>query len=320
MKILICGAGIQGQYLSAHLQQNGAEVSLLARGQKVKMLQEKGIRYQVYPNEEIHEVHVSIVTEVTKDYDIIFVIMQKQQAMAFSQELGFQRGNATVVFLGNNGTNIADYETSIPTECILLGFLLIGGCHKETCMQVVADEQLGITLGAHTDEGKSQLNQVIRVLEKYNMVVDVPSDIDAWLKSHLALVLPLVGAVYGADTDNYRLSKTPALLKLTAKGLKEAYKVVRKCGYPFLPRRLAIIAKLPERLLVRMLRTRLAATVSDISLAGHARAARSEMQHLAKEFQHLVDESGLGTPSYDRLIEFLDSETPVIDEGAETLS
>ena len=151
------------------------------------------------------------------------------------------------------------------------------------------------------------------------MRVDVPSDIDTWLKSHLALILPLAGGIYGAGIDNYKLAKTPALLKLTAKGLKETYKVIRKANYPFLPRRLGLISKLPERLLVRLLMRRMATESSEIAMAGHTGAARTGMRHLASEFQHLIEQSGVHTPNYDKLMQFMDPTTPVVEEGAETL-
>lgn len=320
MKVLVCGAGIQGSYLTAYLYLAGIDVYLLARGQKLQKLQEQGVRYQIYPSEEITETQVPVVSDTTEDYDMIIVTMQKQQAIRFSEVLTTRRGDATVVYLGNNGTTTADFEPYIPTESILLGFLLMGGYHRENYIRVIAAEPLGLVLGAPTHEATSRLVKVRQLLEDNKMRVDVPSDIDAWLKSHLALILPLAGGVYGAGVDNYKLAKTPALLRLTAKGLKETYKVVRKAGYPFLPRRLGLLSKLPERLIVSILRRRMATESSEIAMAGHAGAARSEMQHLANEFQHLIEQSGMNTPNYDKLMQFLDPTIPVVEEGAEILS
>ncbi len=78
MKVLVCGAGIQGSYLTSYLYLAGVDVCLLARGQKLQNLQEQGVRYQTYPSEEIKETQVPVVSETTEDYDIIFVTMQKQ--------------------------------------------------------------------------------------------------------------------------------------------------------------------------------------------------------------------------------------------------
>jgi 2-dehydropantoate 2-reductase len=319
VKGLVCGAGIQGSYLAAYLNLFGAEVYLLARGQKLQALQKRGVRYQSFPSQEIKETKIPVVSEITADYDVIFVTMQKQQAISFSEDLTTRRGEATVVYLGNNGTATADYDRYVPTESILLGFLLMGGYRREDYIRVISAAPLGLVLGAPTPEAQSRLVEVVAFLEDYAIRVDVPSDIDAWLKSHLALILPLAGGVYGAGIDNFKLAKTPALLKLTAKGLKEAYKVVRKAGYPFLPRRLGLLAKLPERLLVSVLRRRMATESSEIAMAGHAGAARSEMQHLASEFQHLIAQSGVHTPNFDKLMQFLDPNVPVVEEGTENL-
>jgi len=319
VKVLVCGAGIQGSYLTVYLYLAGVDVYLLTRGQKLQTLQEQGVRYQIYPSEEIKETRVPVVSEITEDYDVIFVTMQKQQAISFSKVLTSRRGDATVVYLGNNGTKTTDYKIYIPTESILLGFLLMGGYRREDYIRVIAAEPLGLVIGASTHEATSRLIKVVNILKDNGMRVDVPSDIDAWLKSHLALILPLAGGVYGAGIDNYKLAKTPALLRLTAKGLKETYKVIRKAGYPFLPRRLGLLSKLPERLFVRLLRRRMATESSEIAMAGHAGAARSEMQHLASEFQHLIEQSGMHTPNYDKLMQFLDPTMPVVEEGAEIL-
>ena len=320
MKVLVCGAGIQGSYLTVYLYLAGVDVYLLGRGQKLQNLQEQGVRYQIYPSEEIKETQVPVVSEITENYDVIFVTMQKQQAISFSEVLTSRRGDATVVYLGNNGMATTDYEPYVPTESILLGFLLMGGYRRENYIRVIAAEPLGLVIGAPTHEVTSRLIKVVNLLEDNGMSVDVPSDIDAWLKSHLALILPLAGGVYGAGIDNYKLAKTPALLKLTAKGLKETYKVVRKAGYPFLPRRLGLLSKLPERLLVRLLKRRMATESSEIAMSGHAGAARSEMRHLASEFQYLIEQSGVYTPNYNKLLQFLDPTMPVVEEGTETLT
>ena len=97
MKVLVCGAGIQGSYLTTYLHQTGVDVCLLARGQTLQKLQEQGVRYQIYPSEEIQETQVPVVSEITGEYDVIFVTMQKQQAINFSEVLTTRRGNATVV-------------------------------------------------------------------------------------------------------------------------------------------------------------------------------------------------------------------------------
>ena len=53
MKALVCGAGIQGSYLSVVLHNAGVDVSLLARGDRLEELGQRGVRYALHPSDEI---------------------------------------------------------------------------------------------------------------------------------------------------------------------------------------------------------------------------------------------------------------------------
>jgi len=150
--------------------------------------------------------------------------------------------------------------------------------------------------------------------------LELPSSIDAWLKCHLAMILPLAGAIYAANCDNYRLACTPGLLRLIARGLRESFAVLRELHHPVLPRRLRIVTRIPERLTVRLLKKRLAGKEAEIGLAGHARAARAEVQHLAGEFKIMMEQAKIQTPHLDYLMRFLDPTVPLVNEGTDHIS
>ncbi|TFF92868.1 hypothetical protein EU546_06995 [Candidatus Thorarchaeota archaeon] len=54
---------------------------------------------------------------------------------------------------------------------------------------------------------------------------------------------------------------------------------------------------------------------SEISLGGHAGAARKEMQYLAGEFQEIATLSEVPAPAYNRIMEFLHNEELTVEEG-----
>ena len=320
MKVLVCGAGIQGSYLAFSLSSAGVDATLLARGQRLKDLQENGVRLAFHPSDEVVSVQVPVISSIDLEagYDTFIIAMQKQQAISFSPALSNFAENAAFVYLGNNGTGVSDYEKHIPSQNIVLGFLGVGGLRMDGFMRVIAPEPVTIYLGTMMKDSP-RLHQVSSLLKSAGLKVDLVSDIDAWLKCHLAMILPITGAIYGAGADNYRLARTPGLIRLMLRGLKESFRVHRKLGYPITPRKLRILTAFPEWLAVRVYKKRLATKEAEIALAGHAGAARDEMQHLYEEFKILVDRSGVSTSCLDFLMRFLDPNTQLIDEGVESI-
>jgi len=185
------------------------------------------------------------------------------------------------------------------------------GDHMRLLVQTPTIIMLGTALGKETP----QLGLVDQVLTGAGLKVDVVPGIDAWLKCHLATILPLADGIYGAATDNYRIARTPGLMRVVARAIKESLHAIAQLGYPLLPKQLSKITLLPAGLLAWMFRKRFATIESEIGLAGHARAARAEVQHLCEEFQLLVDQSGAATPNLAYLKRFLDPDVPTISEG-----
>jgi 2-dehydropantoate 2-reductase len=321
MKVLVCGAGIQGSYLSSTLHKAGIDVTLLARGKRLEELNEKGVRLSYYPSEEVVSIPVPTTTsdELDTHYDVYIVIMQKHQSMGFSSTISEFVSDSTVVYLGNNGTGTTDYEKYVPSENIVLGFLGIGGYRKEDYMRIIAVDPVKVWLGITNDNAHSRLQDVVSLLQLGGLKPELPSSIDAWLKCHLALILPLAGAIYGADADNYRLARTPGLLRLAHRGLKESFQVIKKLGYPILPRYIRLIIKLPEWFAVRIYRKRFATEGAEIALAGHARSAQSEMKYIFEEFQDLMKDANIPTPNLDFLLKLTTPGAQPIDEGTESV-
>lgn len=321
MKVLVCGAGIQGSYLSSVLFNAGIDVTLLARGKRLEDINANGVKLAYHPSNEIVSIPVPTISpeEFDSTYDTYIVIMQKQQAIEFSSTHSELISDSTVVYLGNNGTGTLDYEKYIPSQNIILGFLGVGGHRKEDHMRVTAADPVTVYLGTINPKTKSRLQEFMSLMQTAGLNPEVPSSIDAWLKCHLALVLPIAGAIYGANADNYRLARTPGLLRLIHRGLKEAFQVIKKLGYPILPSKIKWIIRFPEWFSVRFYRKRFAMEEAEIALAGHARAAQSEMKYLFDEFKVLMNEANISTPNLDYLMKLTIPGGPLIEEGIESI-
>jgi hypothetical protein len=103
------------------------------------------------------------------------------------------------------------------------------------------------------------------------------------------------------------------------RAIRECFAALRALGIPVLPRQLALMARLPEPILVALLTLFMNTRAAEIALARHANAARDEMRTFADELNVLVARSGVPTPNLDRLYSFLDPATPPLPDGSHDL-
>jgi 2-dehydropantoate 2-reductase len=59
-----------------------------------------------------------------------------------------------------------------------------------------------------------RLKQIAEAFESAGLPVTFNPNMDAWLKTHVALILSIGGALYMAGGDNYRLARTRDALVL----------------------------------------------------------------------------------------------------------
>jgi 2-dehydropantoate 2-reductase len=128
---------------------------------------------------------------------------------------------------------------------------------------------------------------------------------DAWLKTHIALVSPIANAIYMAGGDNRQLARDRAGVALMLRAIREGFQAVRAAGIPITPFRLRFFSWTPETLLVPCLQRVLNTTWAELVMARHANAARDEMKQLADEFRMLAQVASVPTPAIDRLYAYL---------------
>ena len=132
---------------------------------------------------------------------------------------------------------------------------------------------------------------------------------DAWQKSHVAWVSPVANAIYMAGGDNYRLARTPELVRLLVRAVREGFQVIRVLGIPVTPQKLRFLELLPEGVLVTILRLWANTKHFETVATHHSNAARDEMETLAREFRTLVGRTSVATPALDSMHKFLDEKS-----------
>jgi ketopantoate reductase len=322
MRILIYGAGPLGSLFAARLQEAGHDVSVLARGERLQDLREHGLILEDSSTGQREVLQINTVESLEPDdaYDLVLVVMRKNHAIKILPTLAANRNSPTILFMMNNAAGQEDLVKALGKDRVMSGFPLPGGERKGPVIRTLSvDEQNRYTLPIGEVDGRITerthgVAEVLQSMRGYD--VQIRTDIDTWLKYHVAVVLPLAMGLYAADIDIERMGRTRDVLVLGVRATKEALRALRRAGVPPSPSGLGLIEWLPEPCLVWIMQWATSLHMLKVSGEGHARAARDEMQHLADELLAYVKAAGAETPILERLYAHFHSETPPLPDGS----
>ena len=100
------------------------------------------------------------------------------------------------------------------------------------------------------------------------------------------------------------------------RAIQEGFKALKAKGIELVPRKFAILNMLPEPLLVALIRKLMNSKGAEIGVAGHANAARDEMNDLSKQLMSFIGDSGVPTPSLGCLLTYQNPDQPPMTEGS----
>jgi 2-dehydropantoate 2-reductase len=313
MKTLFFGAGPLGSVYAHLLHEAGKNVTILARGERHDWIRENGLVLQNELTGRKGSSRVNVVNELKPDddYDLVIVLIRRNRLAPVFEVLAASPGVRNILFMGNNTLGFDEYVKHLPAEKVLFGFPGAGGGIREHVVHYADREKPGgkrraVTIGEMDGVSKERTLAVKALFESSGVPVDLTTDMDGWLKYHVALVSPLAGAFYKHDCDNYRAAKDQATLRTLVKAAKEGGRVVRALGFrkrqPFEFNLFYWLPEFMSRLAVkRLLQSRFA----EVAFAMHARAARDEMAELAREFRELTARTSVETPNVDTLMRFI---------------
>jgi ketopantoate reductase len=322
-RILVYGAGPLGSLFAARLQQGGNDVSILARGRRLAELREHGIVLVDVQTRVRTVTQVTVVDRLAADdaYDLALIIMRKNHALQVLPVLAANRRTANILFLMNNAAGPGALVEALGQERVLIGFPNSAGYregHTVHCLTGTEDDKAYVPFGEVDGRITGRTRMVARILESApGLGAEIRTDMDAWLKYHVALVFPsLAPALYAAGVDNYRLARTRDLVVLAIRAMREGFRVLRWSGLPVTPSKFKIIEWLPEPILVQVVQRLLANPLMETALVKHAEAARSEVQHLIGEFMALARSTPVPTPTIDRLLQYYEPDSPQVPDGS----
>ncbi len=320
MRILIYGAGVQGSFLAARLYEAGHEVSILARGQRLTAIREHGIILEHALTGERSHTSVPVVEHLAPDdaYDWVLVTVRKNQLSPVLPALAANAHTPNVLFMMNNAAGPAEVVQALGAGRVLLGFPGVAGVREGAVVRCAGGRGMGtarVTVGELDGTLTPRLEQLGAALGDAGILVRIEPNMDAWLKAHVALVSPIVNALYMTGSDIYRLAGTRDAVLLIVRAIREGLQVLKALHIPIRPPALQVVALVPEPILVALLQRVLSSRIAELAIEGHAKAARDEMTWLADEFQALVLSAGCDTPAIDRLYRYLDLTVPPLPRG-----
>lgn len=314
MRTLVFGAGPLGSLYAHRLVQAGKDVTLIARGQRYDWIQANGLALvdEMTGTKEESSTHVVDELRPEDEYDLVIVLIRKNKLPPVLEVLAANARIKNILFMGNNALGFKAYLDALPEAKLLFGFPGAGGGMSEHVVHYADREKASgkrkpVTIGELDGRTRDRTQAIKSLFETARIPVDLTEDIDGWLKYHMALVSPLVNALYKHDCDNYALAKDKATMRAMVRAAKEGGRVLHDLGYtkrqPF---QFNLFYWLPEILNVKAIEGLLGSKFAEIAFARHARAARDEFGELADEFQSLVEQTSVATPNINLLRGYVD--------------
>ncbi|MEL7608295.1 MAG: 2-dehydropantoate 2-reductase N-terminal domain-containing protein [Bacillota bacterium] len=307
MRILVYGAGVLGSYLAHVLIRGGNDVTLLARGERLKELQANGlvIRHYVQLKTTVDPVRLIDALAPEDVYDLIFVVMQYTQLRAILPALSANR-SSHIVLVGNNAdaqaTQRAIQENSPVQKQVAFGFQGTGG--RREAGRVICVRAAGhMSLGGLSSE-LSWKSLVDKAFSNTKYRLTYYGHMDTWLKGHIALILPLCYLAHFCDGNLHKAFWNKKLLNRVIDAVDEGYGVLETLGYPLSAEDAAFARKKRGKFYL-MLKVVTATPIGRLAISDHAMSALEEMTALNGAFAALKRQAGIPTPNWDALEAYL---------------
>lgn len=302
MKILVYGAGVLGSLYAARLRSSGHHLALLARGRRLADLQRYGLALENTTTGRKTFGLMNVVERLDPEdaYDLALVSVRRTQLAGVLPALAANRHIPSILFMICNAAGPEEMIATVGRGRVLLGYAGAGGIRSGPliCYTQVPSTLQKTVLGEVDGSVTPRLREIRKVFRKAGFPTALSSNIDAWLKTHVAWVSPVALAIYREDGDIRQLAGRSGTVRLMVRAMREGFRALRAQGIPVTgPLWVRLQARLPEALLVPLWQRALRTEMARVSLAAHVAAAREEMVRVAEDFRSLVAESGIVTPA-----------------------
>ncbi len=280
MRILIYGAGVIGCLYGALLSRADIDVSIYARGERLKMLQRNGL--QVRENNAVKTADVTVIPSVENNerYDFILLTVKENQLYTALSEL---RDNIspTIVTMVNSLDTYDKWEEICGRGRILPAFPGAGGGFNGEVLEA------GLTPGIvqPTTIGRADGREIIlqSLFKRAGIPCQIVDDMHIWQICHLAMVVPVADAYYASDDPKYA-GKDRVLMRKTASRIKSNFHILAERGIKLSPGKMNVFRILPVPMIASVLGFVFRSRFGDRFMYRHSMKAPDEMRQLHDRF------------------------------------
>ncbi|HEX2993968.1 MAG TPA: hypothetical protein VHP14_04060, partial [Anaerolineales bacterium] len=240
-------------------------------------------------------------------YDLVIVVMRRNQTRSILPALAANKCIPSVLFLLNNAAGPGEWVEALGKNRVLIGLPNTGGEKRGNVVHYLLKDSFTISFNELDETKTARVDQIIQMFQSAHLSAAAQIHVDAYLKTHIALVAPAASAIYMAGGDVHRLAHMHESLILLVRAIREGFKVLRTRDIPITPPAMKILDWIPERMLAFLLRMLFSTEMAVTAMERHANAAPDEMKELTDQFRALINQSGISTPSSNALYKYVDS-------------
>ncbi len=305
MRILIYGAGNMGCLYAARLALSGQDVAILARGQRYDALRNSGITLEHGVSGERATADVTVIDHLdpADAYDLVLVVLPKPALVEVLPILAASRSTPSVMFFGNNAAGPDPMIAALGRARVLLGFPGAAAIPVDGAIRyvVTSRREQPTTIGELDGTRSARIETVARAFEAAGFPASICSNMDAWLKTHVAKILPTGAALFFAGGKAEQLAANDQAIRLMVRAMREGLEILRANDIPITPSNHRLLQWLPESLLAFIMKRMFGGETMSIKI-GHAEHARREFELLGEEFRRLNAATRVPTPAMDELL------------------
>jgi 2-dehydropantoate 2-reductase len=236
MNTLLIGPGRIGSTFAFHLALAGHTVNVLARGHRLEALR----RDPAIVSVDGRRAPVTVVDALdeTVPYDLIVVTILSHHVDALVPMLAASRA-AAILFMFNTFDKTAKWRAALGAERLVHGFPnMQASLESGRLRSVINGPGMVTTLSSA---------RWAELLEQAGMPTEFEPDMDSFLRTHVAFVVPLM--IAGLWTWQRSTGLTWAEARRLTAALTEALALVRSLGHTAKPAFVSVLAALPGPLL-----------------------------------------------------------------------
>jgi 2-dehydropantoate 2-reductase len=236
VKIAIIGAGGIGSTFAVQLARAGHAVSVVARNKRLAQLQSRGgVEIADGQRSEVVPLEVSGVLDQTTAWDLVLVSVLASQVDSVLPTLASSAARC-IMFMFNTFEPLQTLKAAIGADRFAFGFPSI-------LAKVDAQGILHSSIQAHGMRTTVTDAALADVFSAAGIPAVVSTQMESWLRSHVAAVVPLIMANAAAEERRSGIPWREALE--LAKAMDEGFELVRKLGYAVTPTPVSVISLLP---------------------------------------------------------------------------